>query len=362
MQGVSRRVEMSLSLTAANEIVSNLSKQPGMNTTILSKMAVLFTVFLVYVDTAWNGTGIDHDARREGVVKILGITRQVSILAVARILLSLVQGPIPDNVSTTRYDDLFPPSSWALVEVLFKSSIVVVCMAVAAKISMTNTLLKEFTPEIERIMYSLQFLFADTITPLIVDYRLKRMICVIGFLFLKYITDNMQGKIDTASKVFYSGLSMGWINILVSMVIPDATAVRLGAAEIVATVTLACMLQSLVKVSPGFSTLQGYVEWHVANTILKILTANAIYSIDIILSSLVIIMGILRFVGRRDDTQDVNISYTVVGICTTIAANTLAKAVVHIVTKQSSFDIFSALFILTITLQAAITFYQQVVK
>ena len=53
----------------------------------------------------------------------------------------------------------------------------------------------------------------------------------------------MQGEINTASKVFYSGISMGWVNILVQTVIPDATAIGIGYVEIVSTLALACLLQ-----------------------------------------------------------------------------------------------------------------------
>jgi hypothetical protein len=95
-------------------------------------------------------------------------------LVVDRILLSLVQGPTPSVIVTSLYEDMLPPTSWPLIEVLFKSALVVICMALAAHLSVYSVLLHKFNPEIERIMYSLQFMFADTITPLIVDYRLKR--------------------------------------------------------------------------------------------------------------------------------------------------------------------------------------------
>jgi hypothetical protein len=113
---------------------------------------------------------------REGVAKLLGITRQISILAVATILLKLVQGPVPSLIRSSLYEDLLPPTAWPLIEVLFKSSLLVVSMALALQVSAANVLLQNFSPELERIMYSLQFLFADTITPLITDYRMQRYI------------------------------------------------------------------------------------------------------------------------------------------------------------------------------------------
>jgi hypothetical protein len=86
-EGVSKRVEMSMSLTAANEIVNWLSNENNINTWTLSKMAILFTVVLVYIDTSWSSTkNTGVYVEREGIVKLLGITRQVSILAVARLV------------------------------------------------------------------------------------------------------------------------------------------------------------------------------------------------------------------------------------------------------------------------------------
>jgi hypothetical protein len=87
-EGVSKRVEMSMSLTAANEIVNWLSNENNIDAWTLSKMAILFTVILVYIDSSWSSAKIKEVyLEREGIVKLLGITRQVSILAVARSVL-----------------------------------------------------------------------------------------------------------------------------------------------------------------------------------------------------------------------------------------------------------------------------------
>ena len=76
------------------------------------------------------------------------------------------------------------------------------------------------------------------------------MICFIGLVFMGNVTKHMQGEVDTSSKVFYSAASMAWINIIVQTVIPDATAVGIGYAEIVSTLALACLLQVCVNPTP----------------------------------------------------------------------------------------------------------------
>jgi len=93
MEGVSKRVEMSLSLTAANEIVNWLSKEYSIDAWTLSKMAILVTVCLVCIDSP-----SEVKEKREGLTKLLGITRQISILAVARSVLPYFYNDTdPDN-------------------------------------------------------------------------------------------------------------------------------------------------------------------------------------------------------------------------------------------------------------------------
>jgi hypothetical protein len=84
-EGVSKRVEMSMSLTAANELVSWMSKSFDIQT--LSKLAILFTVMLVFVEALCIPQKSTLVVEREGIIKILHITRQVSILVVARSVL-----------------------------------------------------------------------------------------------------------------------------------------------------------------------------------------------------------------------------------------------------------------------------------
>ena len=83
-------------------------------------------------------------------------------------------------MNTSVYGNSISFAAWPLIEVLFKSSLVVILMAFVAQISLYSTILHRFHPEIERIMYSLQFMFADCVTPLVVDYRTKRYVtCVV---------------------------------------------------------------------------------------------------------------------------------------------------------------------------------------
>jgi hypothetical protein len=64
--------------------------------------------------------------------------------------------------------------------------------------------------------------------------------------------------------------------------------------------------------------------------------------------------------GEASTGSDVRIDDTLVNLFTIIVVNTAAKMIVNFVTKQSSFEVFSALFIMTIMLQCAVTFYKRI--
>lgn len=106
-------------------------------------------------------------------------------------------------------------------------------------------------------------------------------------------------------------------------------------------------------------TLQGYVEWHIANTIQSIAVANKMPPLDIVLAACAVLFVLTRY-HVPCKLGEVSIVDTLINLFTIISANTAAQNMVHIVTKQSSFDIFSALFIMTIILQSSVTFYKRV--
>jgi hypothetical protein len=111
--------------------------------------------------------------------------------------------------------------------------------------------------------------------------------------------------------------------------------------------------------------LQGYVEWHIANTIQSIATSNQLEALDIILICLVVLFSIMvvnRLSERKQAVNSVNIILTLTNIFSMIAVNTTAKTLIFVVTTHSSFDIFSSLFILTIAIQSGISFSQKVAQ
>ena len=84
-----------------------------------------------------------------------------------------------------------PLSVWPLVESFAISSVLIVASSfVAQVISPQNSGdSKETVPEIERLLFSIQYSFADVITALIVDPRIHYVLALIGFVGLKPLTD-----------------------------------------------------------------------------------------------------------------------------------------------------------------------------
>lgn len=68
----------------------------------------------------------------------------------------------------------------------------------------------------------------------------------------------MEKEVHTASTVFYSGICMCWINLIVQVIIPTSNGGGIACAEIVSALGLALVLQSLQLIMPGNKTLQGW--------------------------------------------------------------------------------------------------------
>jgi hypothetical protein len=85
LEGFSKRIEVSLSLTVANEIVTWLVQKVELDLWTLGKLAVLFTVVLAYLDAMWTSNKyIGAYVEKNGIAKLFSVTRQISILGVAR--------------------------------------------------------------------------------------------------------------------------------------------------------------------------------------------------------------------------------------------------------------------------------------
>jgi hypothetical protein len=292
-----------------------------------------------------------------------------------------VQGPIPSITTSSLYDEILPATMWPTIEMLFKSCLAVIFIAFSTHASLSITVLRTFRPELEKIMYSLQFMFADSIVPLVQDYRLKRYfpdspmccilslyvlttpfecistLCVAGFMLLGPITKSMQDDVHTPYKVFCSGLAMGWVNIMVQTLIPQITSIGFGLSQMVAALSLACLLQSVRTVLPGMGTLQGYVEWHISNIIQKVAEVNGVGSLDLVVTCCVLLLYLPRKSASDSLKSSIGVSDTLVNIMGIVAINTTATRLIHVVLKQTSFDIFSALIMLLLFMQAVVGFY-----
>jgi hypothetical protein len=82
--------------------------------------------------------------------------------------------------------------------------------------------------------------------------------------------------------------------------------------------------------------------------------------VRVILTNAPCITSGLRLNDAARNGSEVCVVDTLVNLFTIIVVNTTAKMLIHFVTKQSSFEVFSALFIMTITLQCAVTFYKRI--
>lgn len=65
-----------------------------------------------------------------------------------------------------------------------------------------------------------------------------------------------------------SSMAMAWVNLIVQMVVPEKKIILSSGAEIITSLTMAMTLRSLQELAPGLAYLQGYVQWHISNSIM----------------------------------------------------------------------------------------------
>jgi hypothetical protein len=180
---------------------------------------------------------------------------------------------------------------------------------------------------------------------------------IYGFPLIGKITEWMQTEVDSIQKLFTSGLCMAWINITVSVMVPDTTGIGAGLAEMVCTITLVSVLQALEACCPSTKTLRGYVEWHIASTILSIAFANGMSKLDVVMLA----SALLGLVVKLKDSSG-KIRELFVNILTIVIVNTSTQHMVRIATTRSSFELVSVLFIVTIAMECVLAFTTVLLK
>lgn len=241
-------------------------------------------------------------------------------------------------------------------------------------------------PELERLLYSIQYLFADNVALLFQDHRIKRLIGFAGAVGIAKLSEmanssnNNNGSNGDSSDpndgdyflgaphVWFSGIAMGWVNLSVQILIPDARWSTSPWIEMITALGAAVMLQAMQSVFNGVDILQGYLEWHLSVVLDRIAQAEGLDTLNVVVVCAAIIW-ILRpspvttlFQNQEKDyvghgTTIAKPSKTLVNIATLLLVNTIAKSVMQYATDNSVADNITIIMIGIIFTRGAVKIY-----
>ena len=137
--------------------------------------------------------------------------------------------------------------TWMRVKRFGIASILVVCAAFVSKIVHGAGR----SDEVDRMVSSIQWIYADSMGGLLEDPINKRVFALVGFVVLPYILESSSGaeSVDAVT-VWKQSLGMTWINSVIGLVVPDTVSTSNAGSEIVAILAMTCCLQA---VGNGFS-------------------------------------------------------------------------------------------------------------
>jgi hypothetical protein len=221
----------------------------------ISRLTLLISLTLAYMHSFRDNVNLGVYVEWGGIVKQLDLTRKISVFVFASTLMHMIQNRAPHATNLSSVDGVLSFAMWPLFESFFKSCLTIVCVVyISGSVAHVSDTLK---PELNQVITGLQYMFAEQISPLIVDYRFKRLIAVFGLIFMGQVSKWVGRNPYSAGHVVYSAMYMVWVNSMVLIVMPDTYGNALRYTDILATIALAFFIQALKSIAPEVSMLQG---------------------------------------------------------------------------------------------------------
>lgn len=267
------KIEVSLTLTVANSISDAFRDLTDDLTLLKASLMIAAVASLSPSATSWVPRTIQT---------VLEVSRSIAVVISVRIILSMVQPKVSDRTPKSIIMDLrattepgeLPLSVWPLFGAFVASSLTIVASSFVARVShsiISFVLVEEkqrrriddrrtissMNPEVMRVVYSIQYTFADTIPQIFVDARIRMIVSFVGAVFITPIGGlmdalNSDDKELSALSMWVGGASMAWMNMVVSMVIPaDSGWSASSPFDIMTALSLSVLLQAIQSLIPG---------------------------------------------------------------------------------------------------------------
>jgi hypothetical protein len=190
--------------------------------------------------------------------------------------------------------------------------------------------------ELDKLLYSLQTIFADMFVDIINDPDVLKIITFIGFVLPSILSYMMNFPRNNIFGILFGALGMAWVNILVTVIVPtsqwsSSTIINAGTA-----LALAAILYAFTPIFPGLRVLQGYFEWNISNIIIEETSNDGMTAVETILVSsiVLVISNFLNTLSKHTDTK-ISALDTISNIMTIVILSTTASICMQTMSRIS---------------------------
>lgn len=301
-EGLNSRIATAFCLTIAGRVVNELLSVSSEVDAFKSLLVV--TIIVNFITSKQDPVYADSP---------VAILRQVTVIALASSLMKIAK------VEDSSTNPLLFWTPWApLLQSLTRTILLVVGISWVSSSLLSVEMFKQFTPEIERISYSLQFLFADEVSPLVSDPVLRRVTFVLGLAGLQIISRNFNESPYSVTSVLYNSGSMVWANVVMNILSPNTSQVL--ALTLTVNTTIACGLSVFSTRLTVIQQLLPYIEWYVARDLVQTTTEGNVDLFTALMSAILISSGLAAYMRSRKNTGESDVSDTVLRTCINISA------------------------------------------
>lgn len=192
--------------------------------------------------------------------------------------------------------------------------------------------------ELDKLLYSLQTIFADIFVDVVNDSDILKMITFIGFVLPSILSYMMNFQRNNIFGVLFGALAMAWVNILVTVIVPtsqwsNSTIINAGTA-----LALAGLVYAFIPIFPGLRVLHGYFEWNISNIIIQETRNDGMTDIEKILVSFIVLI-VSSFFNKfiKHTNTEFSAFETIGNIMTIVILNIVASMCMNMMSKVSYF-------------------------
>lgn len=336
------RIDTSLSLVLTRDILRGLLQD--LDQGVLLKAALSVSILL----SVASSVGLaGPDSILGG---IMALVRRICVLVCTQLALDSVRPsharPGAHLIADMRLSGSreVPLSIWPLVEPVFSSSIVVIVVAFLSRVmtGFPGHGDKTLVPEVDRLLSSVKWMFADTVGAFFVDDGIRWNIAVLGVFVVgrvSYYAD-MGGK--QALQIWCSAIAMTWVNIIIAMVASDEVSPNNAAVDLVTALCLVICMHALRDAVRGVSSLQGYVEWHLSAVLLSTSRAHHVSLLDTALLS-ASLMGGVKLIASLAGPRGRSVVDIVYNVFALAMSNAVVQQSLATVSNTNGIDNFASI-------------------